>query len=74
MNFVNYFNSLKTKKQKDLSTRELSLLIREHYLNKMLTTEDGSVDTEAVMNQLETEYKQAVELNSVANISTKAGG
>ena len=74
MNFRNYFNTLKTKEKKDLTTRELSLLVRENALNKMLRTESGEVDSEAVMNQLENEYNKAVELNSVANITTKEGG
>ena len=74
MNFRMYFNSLKAKEKRDLTTRELSLLVRENALNKMLRTAEGEVDTEAVMNQLEAEFNKAVELNSVANITTKEGG
>lgn len=74
MNFRTYFNSIKSKKAHELTTRELSLLVRENALNKMFKNEAGEVDTEAVMNQLETEYNKAVELNSVANVTTQAGG
>lgn len=74
MNFTTYFNSLKSKNAHELTTRELSLLIRENALKKMLKNEAGEVDTEAVMNQLEAEYNKAVELNSVANVTTTAGG
>ncbi len=74
MNFVNYLNTIKSKNASDLRVRELSLLVREKSLNKILRTEWGEVDTEAVMNQLEAEYNKAVELNSVANVTTQAGG
>lgn len=74
MNFTNYINSLKSKNYSDLTTREFALLVRENHLSKQLTTEDGSVDTEAVMTQLHNEFNKAIELNSVANVTTTAGG
>ena len=73
MNFVNYFNSIKSKSAHELTTRELSLLVRENALKNTLKNDAGEVDTEAVMNQLENEYKKAVELNSVANVTKTAG-
>lgn len=39
MNFVNYFNTIKSKNASDLRVRELSLLVREKSLNKILRTE-----------------------------------
>lgn len=73
MNFVNYFNSIKSKSAHELTTRELSLLVRENALKNMLKNEAGEIDNDAVMNQLENEYKKAVELNSVANVTKTAG-
>lgn len=73
LNFVNYFNSIKTKSAHELTTRELSLLVRENALKNTLKNDAGEVDTDAVMNQLENEYKKAVELNSVANVTKTAG-
>ena len=73
MNFVNYFNSIKSKSAHELTTRELSLLVRENALKNMLKNEAGEVDNDVVMNQLENEYKKAVELNSVANVTKTAG-
>lgn len=74
MKFRNYFNGLKSKNAHEITTRELSLLVRENALSKMFRNETWEVDTEAVMNQLEAEYNKAVELNSVANVTTTTGG
>lgn len=73
MNFQNYLNSLKSKNHSDLTTREFALLAREAHLSKQLRTEDGSVDTNAVLTQLESEFNKAIELNSIANVTSEAG-
>ena len=39
MNFRSYFNGLKSKNAHELTTRELSLLVRENALSKMFRNE-----------------------------------
>lgn len=75
MNFIAYFNSILTKNFKDLTTRELSLIVRHKTLSAQIKD-----DNDAVMEKLESEYNTAKELRKnapstgVNNTSGQAGG
>lgn len=69
MDFKTYFNSLIKKNFRELTTNELSLLVRHNTLSKKFDNEDE------VMETLENEFTEAKTLrkNSITNTSGDAG-